>query len=117
MQFISYNIQVGGVEICLKKSQRCNLHAECDPAEGSDTAEDELDCADEYRKNKLIEKQATFRCQSPHHNDDSVRNNRSLGVVWIRAALNDDNVECWKGEDEEEMSTVWVTHGFPGLEP
>ena len=111
-------IQVGTVETCLKKSQRCNLHAECDPAEDSDTtAEDELDCDDEYRKNKLIPKQATFRCQSPTHNDDSVRNNRSLGVVWIRAALNDGNPECWKGEDEEKRSPVSVTHGFPGLKP
>ena len=108
--------QVGGVETCLKKSQRCNLHAECDPAEGSDTAEDELDCDDEYRKNKLIPKQATFRCQSPHHNDDSVRNNRSLGVVWIRAALNDGKPECWKGEDEVERSTDWETRGIPGLD-
>ena len=111
-------IQVGGVETCLKKSQRCNLHAECDPAEGSDTtAEDELDCDDEYRKKKLIPKQATFRCQSPTHNDESVKNKTSLGVVWIRAALNDGNAECWKGEDEIEWSTDLVTYGFPGLKP
>ena len=109
-------IQVGGVEACLKKSQRCNLHAECSPAEGSDTAEDELDCDNEYRKKKLIPKQATFRCQSPDHNDDSVRNNRSLGVVWIRAALNDGKEECWKGEDEVERSTDWETYGIPGLD-
>ena len=109
-------MQVGGAETCFKKSQRCNLYAQCDPAEGSDTAEDELDCDDEYRKKRLIPKQATHRCQSPHHNDDSVRNNRSLGVVWIRAALNDGKSECWKGEDEIERSTFWVKYVFPGLE-
>ena len=108
-------IQVGGVETCLKNSQRCNLFAECDPAEGSDTAADELDCDEEYRKKRLIPKQATYRCQSPIHNDVSVRNNKSLGVVWIRAALNDGNPECWKGEDEIERSTDWVKYYIPGL--
>ena len=110
-------MQVAGAETCFKQSQRCNLYAQCDPAEGSDTAEDELDCEDEYRKKRLIPKQATHRCQSPHHNDDSVRNNKVLGVVWIRAALNDGNSECWKGEDEIERSTFWVKYVFPGLEP
>ena len=108
---------MGGVETCFKKSQHCNLYAECDPAEGSDIAEDELDCDDEYRKKRLIPRQATYRCQSPMHNEDSVRNNKSLGVVWIRAALNDGNPECWNGEDEIERSTVWVKYYLPGLEP
>ena len=108
--------QVDGIETCYKQSQRCNLFAQCDPAEDSDTAEDELDCDDEYKKKRLIPKQATYRCQSPHHNDDSVRNNRSVGVVWIRAAINDDKSECWKGEDEIERSSFWVKYFFPGLE-
>ena len=108
-------MQVGGVETCFKNSQRCNLHAECDPAEGSDTAADELDCDKEYREKGLIPKQATYRCQSPVHNEESVRNNKSLGVVWIRAALNDGNPECWKGEDEIERSTDWVKYYIPGL--
>ena len=108
-------MQVVGVETCFKQSQRCNLYAQCDPAEGSDTAEDEDNCEDEYRKKRLIPKQATYRCQSPIHNDDSVRNNRSSGVVWIRAALNDGKPECWMGEDEKERSTVWVKYVFPGL--
>ena len=119
---ISYSIaihlkQVGGIETCFKQSQRCNLFAQCDPAEDSNTAEEELDCDNEYRKKRLIPKQATYRCQSPHHNDDSVSNNRSSGVVWIRAALNDGKSECWNGEDEIERSTFWVKYVFPGLEP
>ena len=111
-------IQVNGAKACLKLSQRCNLHAECDPAEGSDnTAEDELDCDAEYREKRLIPRQATYLCQSPHHNEESVRNNKSLGVVWIRAALNDGNPECWMGEDEIERSTFWESYGILGLEP
>ena len=109
-------IQVAGVETCFKNIAKCDFHAQCDPAEGSDTAEDELNCDAEYREKRLIPKQATYRCQSPIHNEDSVRNS-SLGVVWIRAALNDGNPECWNGEDEIERSTVWVKYYLPGLEP
>ena len=105
-----------GVETCFKETARCNLHAECDPIEGSKTAEDELDCDEEYRRKKLIPKQATYRCQSPHHNDDSVKNNNSLGVVFIRAALNDGTPECWEEEDEIERSTFWEAYVIPGLE-
>ena len=109
-------IQVNGAKTCLKLSQRCNLHAECDPAEGSDgTAEDELNCDTEYREKRLIPRQATYLCQSPHHNEESVRNNKSLGVVWIRAVLYDGNPECWKAEDEVERSTDWVKYYIPGL--
>ena len=108
-------IQVGRTKTCLKLSQRCNLHAGCDPAEGSDgTAEDELNCDTEYRESRFFPKQATYRCQSLHHNEETVRNNQSLGVVWIRAALNDGNPECWKGEDEIERSTDWVKYYIPG---
>ena len=45
-------IQVGGAKTCLKLSQKCNFFAECDPLEGSDTAEDELDCDEKYRKKR-----------------------------------------------------------------
>ena len=113
-------IQVNGAKTCLKLSQRCNLHAECDPVEGSDsdgTAEDELDCEAEYREKRLIPKQATYLCQSPYYNEESVRKNQSLGVVWIRAALNDGNPECWKEEDEKPRSTVWESFYVPGLKP
>ena len=113
---------MAGEETCFKDTAKCDFHSQCDPAEGSDTAEDELNCDAEYREKRLIPKQATFRCQSPHHNEESVRNNKSLGVVWIRAALNDGNPECWnwKEEDEIERSMVWVlweSYGILGLEP
>ena len=89
-----------GVDICMKKNNRCNLFAQCDPVEGSDTAEDELDCEQEYKKKGLVPEKATFRCQSPHHNEYSVRANLSLGVVWILAVPLDGNPECWRSEDE-----------------
>ena len=92
------------------------LHPQCDPVDESNTAEDELDCDNEYRKKRLIPRQATYRCQSPYYNQDSMRENISTGVVWIRAALNDGNPECWKEEDEIERSTDWVSYYFPGLE-
>merc|ERR1712226_525970 len=62
-------------------------------------------------KKGLIPRLATYRCQSPYYNEDSMRNGKSRGVVWIRAALNDGIPECWKDEDEIERST-----DFPGLE-
>ena len=122
---------MGGVKTCFKRENLCNLHPQvwsktpeiltfllpqCDPVDESNTAEDELDCDNEYRKKRLIPRQATYRCQSPYYNEDSMRKNKSTGVVWIRAALNDGNPECWKEEDEIERSTDWVSYYFPGLE-
>ena len=98
------------------KISRCNLYAQCDPAEGSDVAEDELDCDDEYQKKGLLPKKATFRCQSLHHNEESVRANLSRGVVYIRAVLQDNNTECWNAEDEKERPTEWVSYYYPGIE-
>ena len=101
-------MKVDGVRICFKNINRCNLHPQCDPVKGSGddkTSEDELDCDDEYRRKKLISRQATFRCQSPHHNEDSVKANLSRGVVWIKAVPQDGVKECWK--DEDEAQSVW----------
>ena len=110
--------QVAGVKTCFKNINRCNLHPQCDPVGDSEhdrTAEDELDCDEEYRRKKFFSGQASYRCQSPHHNEDSVNANLSRGVVWIKAVLNDDNPECWKDLDELERSTEWVSYYFPGL--
>ena len=107
-----------GARTCFKNVNRCNLHPQCDPVNGSGdekTPEDELGCYEEYRRKKLISRQATFRCQSPHHNEDSVKANLSRGVVWIKAVLNDGNPECWYNEDELERSTEWVSYYLPGL--
>ena len=107
---------MGGVETCFNEINRCDLYAQCDPVEGSNVAKDEADCDDEYKKKGLVPKKATFRCQSLHHNKDSVKANLSRGVVYIRAVLQDNNTECWNGEDEIERPTEWVSYYYPGIE-
>ena len=112
-------MKVDGVRTCFKNINRCNLHPQCDPVKGSrddKTSEDELDCYEEYWRKKLFSRQATFRCQSPHHNEDSVKANLSRGVVYIHAVLQDNNTECWNAEDEKERPTEWVSYYFPGIE-
>ena len=104
-----------GVETCFKIVNQCNLYAQCDPVEGSDVAEDELDCDEKYKEKGLVPKKATFRCQSLHHNKDSVSANVSRGVVYIRAVLRDNNTECWNGEDEIERPKEWVAKFLPGI--
>ena len=108
--FLSWKnlFQVVGVKTCFKIVNRCNLHPQCNPVDNSKedkTAEDERDCEEEYQKKKFFSRQATLRCPSPHHNEDSVKANLSRGVVWIKAVLNDGNPECWNDEDELERST------------
>ena len=88
-------VQVGGVRTCFRNYLRCDLHPHCDPVDGSTdpTAEDEVGCEGEYRRKKMIPRDATFPCQSPHHNEDSAKANLSRGVVWTRAILNDDKTD------------------------
>ena len=105
-----------GIVTCFNEINRCNLYAQCDPVEGSNVAKDEADCDDEYKKKGLVPKKATFRCQSLHHNKDSVKANLSRGVVYIRAVLQDNNTECWNGEDEIERPTEWVSYYYPGVD-
>ena len=98
-------MKVNEVQTCFKNINRCNLHPQCDPVKGSGDDETSEDCYEEYRRKKLISRQATFRCQSPHHNDESVKANLSRGVVWIKAVPQDGVPECWK--DEDEAQSVW----------
>ena len=97
---------MGGVETCFNNINWCNMHPQCD------SAEDELDC--DYKKKRLVPKQASLQCQSRYHNDDSVKANLSRGVVHIRAGLKDGNSECWNGRDEIEIPTEWVSYYLPG---
>ena len=100
-------MKVSGVETCFKRFAICDRFAQCDPPEGSDTAEDELDCEQEYKKKGLVSKKATFRCQSLHHNDESVRASLSTGVVWIMSVPLDGITECWRDEDEQSGAAWW----------
>ena len=96
-------MKVNGVQICFKNKNQCNLHPQCDPVKGignDKTAEDELKCDEEYKR--LLPRQATFPCQSPHHIVDSVKANISRGVVWIKAVPYDGIPECWNDEDEKQ---------------
>ena len=108
-------IKVGGVETCFHKINRCDLYAQCDPCKGSNVAEDEYDCNEQYKKKGLVPKKANFPCQSLHHNEETVAN-LSIGVVYIQAVLQDDNTECWNEEDEKERPTEWVSYYYPGIE-
>ena len=84
-------------------ANRCDLHPVCDPHpdSGDSTAEDELDCFAEYERKGLLPKQAKFKCQSPHYNEDTVKSNLTIGVVWIKAVPHNGITECWNGVDEE----------------
>ena len=106
---------MGGAETCFKEINRCNLYAQCDPVEGSDVAEDEYNCDEQYKKKGLVPKKANFPYQSLHHNEETVAN-LSIGVVYIHAVLQDDNTECWNAVDEKERPTEWVSYYFPGIE-
>ena len=90
-----------GMSVCYLNTNLCDLHPVCDNAED----EEETFCAEKYKEKGLFKKEATFRCQSPHHNEDSVKANLSRGVVWIKAVPQDGVKECWK--DEDEAQSVW----------
>ena len=81
------------------------MHPQCDPVTGLDppVSLDEQECDEEYKRKfpELFPSEATLRCQSPHHNEDSVRDKLSKGVVWIKAVPQDGVPECWRGVDED----------------
>ena len=93
--------QVDGVSRCYHETNWCNLQPDCDNAED----EDETKCK--------FKKEATFRCQSLLHNEDTVKAGLSKRVVWIKAVPQDGISECWNNEDEEPMNP-YVTWGIPG---
>ena len=103
--------QVDGVSKCYQKINWCDLHPVCDNAED----EDETKCAENKkysgRIQKEFKKEATFRCQSLLHNEDTVKANLSRGVVWIKAVPQDGIPECWNNEDEEPTNPcdLWNT--------
>ena len=90
--------------MCYHQSNWCNLHPGCDNAED----EDEFKCAGIGRHN--FAEGATFRCQSPHHNEDTVNAKLSRGVVWIKAVPQDGIAECWN--DADEQTNLYETYGI-----
>ena len=114
-----------GIETCFKnKTLLCNQHPTCDPGEDTEgIAWDEFGCLKEYKKKGLTPKDATYQCQSVHHNEESVKANLSLGIVMIEAVPCDGNPTCWKRPEEtlapderfcdNDLLTIWV----PGKNP
>ena len=98
-----------GMSVCYLNTNLCDLHPVCDNAED----EEETFCAEKYKEKGLFKKEATFRCQSPHHNEDSVKANLSRGVVWIKAVPQDGIKECWKDQDEDP-TPPYLAYGLPG---
>ena len=95
--------QVNGVRMCYDESNWCDLHPVCDKAE------------DEDWNNKCkhnVKKEATFRCQSPLHNDETVKAGLSRGVVWIMAVPEDGIPECRNNADEQ--TNLFLTYVIPG---
>ena len=75
-----------GVETCFKEVNLCDQHPVCDPGEETgDIAQDEFDCFEKYKEKGLTPKDATYKCQSVHHNEASVEANLSLGIAMIEA--------------------------------
>ena len=90
--------------MCYNESNLCDLHPVCDNAEDEDWNK----CAERYK----FKRGATFRCQSPHHNEDTVKANLSRGVVWIKAVPQDAIPECWN--DADEQTNLYLTYVTPG---
>ena len=90
--------------MCYNETNLCDLHPVCDNA----TDEDWNRCGERYN----FRKGATFFCQSPHHNEDTVKAGLSRGVVWIMAVPEDGIPECWNNADEQ--TNLFLTYVIPG---
>ena len=121
--YINYTLssfsKVKEFEMCFDNINRCDQHPVCDPGEDTDgIAQDEFGCFEIYKEKKLTPKDATYQCQSVHHNEESVAANLSLGIVMIEAVPCDRVPTCWKrGSDtlaqdenfcDNELLTLWV---------
>ena len=104
-----------GVETCFKEVNLCDQHPVCDPGEETgDIAQDEFDCFEKYKEKGLTPKDATYKCQSVHHNEASVEASLSLGIVMIEAVPCDRKATCWNDEDESFCDNDWLTIWVPG---
>ena len=108
------------IETCFNKINLCDQHPVCDPGEGTEgIAEDEFGCFEEYKEKGFTSKDATYQCQSVHHNEATVKANLSLGIVMIEAVPCDGNPTCWKRPDQTlapdesycEIDFFWVPGG------
>ena len=105
-RFDHTSLKVKGVDTCFKNTNLlCDQHPACDPGEDTEgVAWDEFGCLKEYKKKGLTPKDATYQCQSVHHNEESVKANLSLGIVMIEAVPCDGNPTCWNKRPEETLA-------------
>ena len=76
--------KVKGEMVCIDRRVVCDTHPHCDDGR------DELNCKESYLAKGLIKEGATFRCQSPHHNQESETN---TVVIWaVRSYCKNSNV-------------------------
>ena len=119
-------LKVRGIQTCFKSNNLCDQHPVCDPGEEtSGIAQDEFGCLVEYKEKGLAPIDATIQCQSVHHNEESVADNDSLGIVMIEAVPCDGKPTCWKklnqslAPDEtfcdNDLLTIWVPGGIPNF--
>ena len=67
--------------MCFKNINRCDQHPVCDPGEDTEgVAQDEFGCFVKYKENGLTPTDATIKCQSIDHNEETVAANLSLGI-------------------------------------
>ena len=116
-----------GVKTCFKNINLCDQHPVCDPAEETEgtiwdgVAQDEIRCLEKYKENGLTPKEATYKCQSVHHNEESVADKLSLGIVLIEAVPCDGKPSCWKkvnetfAQDESFCDSDFLTIWGPGV--
>ena len=77
-------------------------------------------CFEKYKEKEFTPKDATYQCQSVHHNEVTVKANLSLGIVMIEAVPCDGNPTCWKrpgqtlAPDESYCDNDLLTFWVPG---
>ena len=110
---------VKGVKTCFNSINRCDQHSICDQGVNSgEIALDEYECSGKYKDKGLTSKDATFKCQSPLHNKETLDAGFSLGIVMIEAVPFDGIPTSWKGTNgilapdqrfcDNELLTIWV---------
>ena len=90
---------VNNMTVCLDPFLMCDGHPQL--SDGSD----EADCEDRYRERDYIKPSATFPCESPHHNQDTV----TSPVTWW-ATRCDGHTECHRGVDELGCDTAFTIY-------
>ena len=96
---------VKGVKTCFNSINRCDQHSICDQGVNSgEIALDEYECFGKYKDKGLTSKDATFKCQSPLHNKETLDAD-GIPTSWkgTNGILAPDQRFC-----DNELLTIWV---------